>query len=214
MRIDELMSRSVVTVSPDMPLKNVAAVLAEHGISGVPVVEDDSVIGVVSESDIVLKEHAPDQEPGRLIARLTGRKRSDLAEATTAREAMHSPPVTVGPWMSVAGAARVMVEHDVNRLPVVERGDLIGIISRADLVRAFARSDAEIMREIREEVLPSLSLSPHDVDVTVEGGRVTLDGELRRPEDVEELPLAVKHVAGVVRVSAQLRAQTPRSGTQ
>ena len=209
MRVDELMSRSVVTVSPDTPLKDVAACLVEHGISGVPVVESGSLVGVISESDIVLKENASSEERLHLLARVRKRKRSGLAEAATAREVMGSPPITVGPRTSAAGAAWLMVENNVNRLPVVESGRVVGIISRADLVRAFARSDAEIRREICEELLPSLSLSPAEVDVTVEGGQVTLGGELERPSDVKDLPPAVAGIVGVVRVSSELRVKTP-----
>ena len=69
------------------------------------------------------------------------------------RSAMTSPPVTIAPHESVAQAARMMSEHHVNRLPVVKHGKLVGIVTRADLVRAFIRTDAQIETELREDVL-------------------------------------------------------------
>lgn len=208
MRIDEVMSRDVVTVSPDTPLKEVAALLADRAISGVPVVENDRVVGVVSESDLVRKEYAPAEDRPRLLARLAGR-RKNLVDAVTAGDAMTVPATTVEPWTSVCWAACLMVEHDVNRLPVVEHGRLLGIVARADLVRAFARSDDDVAREIVEEVLPSFSLLPSAVTVTVEQGQVTLAGELADERDVQALPQAVRRVAGVVRVDSTLTTRVP-----
>ncbi|MEX0675151.1 MAG: CBS domain-containing protein [Gaiellaceae bacterium] len=189
MKVEQIMSSPVVTVSPDTPLRQVAALMAERGISGVPVVEGDTVVGVVSESDIVRREGT-----------VGG------VEATTAAEAMSAPAVTVEPWLSAFGAAALMAWHDVNRLPVVSRGRLVGIVARADLVRLFARGDAEIEREIREEVLPSLSLSSNDVSVRVTRGEVTLWGDVDSPRDLESLPRAVQRVTGVVRVHSRLRS--------
>lgn len=189
MNVEQIMSSPVVTASPDMSLRQVAPLMAEKKISGVPVVEGETVVGVVSESDIVSREGT-----------VGG------VEATTAREAMSTPVVTVEPWWSAFGAAALMAAHDVNRLPVVSRGRLVGIVARADLVHQFARADAEIEREIREEVLPSLSLSPYDISLTVERGEVTLRGDVGSPRDLESLPRAVQRVAGVVRVRSGLRS--------
>ena len=199
MKVQDIMSRPVVTVSSRTPLREVAKLLADRHFTGLPVVDDGSVVGVISESDIVRKEHDLD-EPRRRFRR----RRRSLVEATTAGEAMSLPPITVAPWVSAYGAAWLMAEHDVNRLPVVQRGELVGIVARADLVRAFARSDAEIEREIREEILPSMLLSPLDVEVTVERGEVTLAGVLESGRDVDALPRAVRRVAGVVAVHARL----------
>jgi CBS domain-containing protein len=206
MKVEEIMTSPVVTVGLGTPLKQVAALMAEREISGVPVVEDGVVVGVVSESDVVAKEHAPDAIRRHLLRHGPTREER-LIEASTAGDAMSAPPITIEPWMSVSAAAWLMVERDVNRLPVVEHDQLFGIVARADLVRAFARSDAEIGKEIGEEVLPSLGLSPNDVFVSVEQGEVTLAGELESESDVESLPRAVRHVTGVVRVHSQLHTR-------
>jgi CBS domain-containing protein len=208
MRVDAIMSHPVVTVTPDTPLKEVASLLAEKAISGVPVVEGDRVLGIVSESDVIRKEHAPDEEPPHRFGRLRGARRS-LVGAVTAGEAMTAPSLTVEPWVSICWAACLMAEHDVNRLPVVDRDRLVGIVARADLVRAFARSDAEVEREIVDEVLPSLSLSPNDVSVTVEHGEVVLAGEVDIEADAAALARSVQRVVGVVRVQSAVRVRIP-----
>jgi CBS domain-containing protein len=207
MRVDTIMTREVVTVAPETTLKEAAALMAEHAISGLPVVADGRVLGVLSQSDIVAKETAPEEARPGLFHR---RKRAlQLVEATTAREAMNAPAITIDAWMSATAAATLMAEYDVNRLPVVDRDRLVGIVARADLVRAFARSDAEIQAEILDEVLPPLLLSPNEVAVAVERGEVTLRGVLGDESDVRYLPQAVQRVAGVVRVHSELRVRQP-----
>jgi CBS domain-containing protein len=208
MRVHDVMTRSVISVSPETPLKQVAELLVEKKISGVPVMVDGAVVGIVSESDIVAKEHGPETQRPGLLERAAHRGRKSVVDAATAEEAMSGPPVTVEPWMSVHGAAWLMCDRDVNRLPVVERRSLVGIVTRADLVRAFARSDDDIAAEIRTEILPSLSLSPNEVSIGVERGVVTLAGDLEEL-DLAELPRAVKRVVGVVRVEWEREARVP-----
>ena len=209
MRVEQIMTTPVITVRRETPLKQVALLLAEHAISGVPVVEGDHVVGVLSESDLVRKESVPEPEHRHLLSRHDTHPER-LVEAATAEDAMSAAAITVEPWMSVWAAAALMAEHDVNRLPVVERDRLVGIVARADLVRAFARSDAEIESEIRDEILPAFALSADDIAVNVEDGEVTLAG-LAGVLDVESLPRAVRQVVGVVRVHSHVQAPASRS---
>jgi CBS domain-containing protein len=178
MKIKDIMTTDVVTVAPETPLKDVAATLVERGISGVPVCDEDGqVVGVVSETDILFKESGRKPTQRGPLAALTGGSLAELSKATarTAGEAMTKPPITVGSFRIVAEAARLMLENDVNRLPVVKHGKLVGIVSRADLVRAFTRTDTDIVREIREEVIEqSLWLEPQGVEVESEKGEVKL----------------------------------------
>jgi predicted transcriptional regulator len=127
--------------------------------------------------------------------------------ARTVGEAMTAPAVTIGAKRSLAEAATTMINEAVNRLPVVEEERrLIGIVTRADLVRAFVRSDEEIAKEIREDVLRrALWIEPDSVRVVVEDGEVRLSGEVETKADAELIPSFVQRVPGVVSVLSKLR---------
>jgi predicted transcriptional regulator len=202
MQIRNLMTAPAVTVSPETSIRDVAALLSARHISGVPVVDHGQVVGVVSESDIVENELCSDEPSGGLLRRWIVRSPAVDPRATTASEAMTSPALVVDAWMSDYYAAWLMSEHDVNRLPVVDRGKLVGVIARADLVRHFARSDAEIAKDIRERVIDPLDV--RDVVPSVDRGRVILEGELDLEDDLDRLPHAVSQVPGVVSVETRV----------
>ena len=143
MKIDELMTKDVVAVEPETTLKKVASQLVAHRISGVPVVDAQRrVVGVVSEADILVKEAGAKPESRRILSWVLGggSADNDKLEARTAKEAMTSPAITVEADKHVSQAARLMNEERIKRLPVVDSaGTLLGIVTRADLVRAFTR---------------------------------------------------------------------------
>jgi CBS domain-containing protein len=198
------MSRAVVTVSPRAPIKEVARLLLERRISGLPVVNDDGrVLGVVSEGDILIKEKGVAPAEGRELRWLFGEddRESLKREALTAAEAMSCPAITVEPERSVSEAARLMVARAVNRLPVVSDGRIVGIVTRADLVRAFVRTDEELEREIRNDVLlDTLWIDPSTVQLTVDAGEVILEGKVATRTDAELATAYVARVPGVVSV--------------
>lgn len=208
MRVQDLMTKDVFIVAPETSLKDVAAMLVEHGISGMPVCDPEGrVLGVVSEADIVVKAGGGLGRSSGLLGRLANRRENEgrKANARTAGEAMTAPAITVGPLSSTYGAARLMVEHAVNRLPVVQGEKLVGIVTRADLVRAFDRSDAEIAREIREDVIVRTALlQPGLVGVDVEQGEVTLEGEVERRSDARVIESLSARVPGVVGVTSKV----------
>jgi CBS domain-containing protein len=212
MKVTDAMTSEVKVVRPEESLKEVASILAEHRSSGLPVVDDGGdVLGVISEGDILLKETA---EVPRGFQRLRRHKEASAVaskvEARTAGEAMSAPAITVEPSWPLAEAAELMLEHGVKRVPVVEDGKLVGILTRFDLVRAFARSDAEIEREIREETLRGLAW-PEQLQVTVRNGEVTLRGEVDSKFDAEALPSSIRHIPGVVSVDSELAGWDPDS---
>lgn len=209
MRVSELMTREVVTVHPEMPLREAAALLADRRISGAPVVDETGrVVGVLSEADIVAKAGGP-KRGHRVLGWLleSDLDLEDKIAARTVGEAMSTPPITIQPQQRVHEAARLMASESINRLPVVsDEGKLVGIVTRADVVRAFARSDAEIAREIEEEILRrTLWLEPGSVTVSVADGVVTLQGQVESEADAELLPVFVSRVPGVVEVRADVR---------
>jgi CBS domain-containing protein len=204
------MTRDAITVSPETPLKEAAELLARHQVSGLPVVDGAKVVGVVSEADIVARSTGSRESRSLIREFLSGRKHQPDVGATRASDAMTSPAITIAPQRPVAEAARVMVERKVNRLPVVDNSGLVGIVTRADLVRAYVRPDEELESEIRKDVAGrALVIDPNELDITVEQGAVTLAGEVERPVDAELLERFTEAVPGVVSVQSELR---PRLG--
>lgn len=211
-RVAQLMTRNVLTVTPNTPLRNVARLMTEHRISGVPVVEQGSVLGVVSESDIIAKERGPAAPPGWIRKWLARKPRQAEAErlgARTAGEAMTSPAITIESWRTASDAAGLMLDRRVHRVPVLEDGKLVGIVTRADLVSAFSRADEEIALDIRDDVLlGTYWITPGHVDVSVRNGEVTLRGIVESDLLTQLLPEAVQRVPGVVRVKASLAVRS------
>ena len=208
MKISDVMTRDVMTVSPDATLKQLAQVLAGLGVSGLPVVENGLVVGVVSEADVLAKERGDLPRRSSLLG-LVLDDRANLEvklEARTVAEAMTSPAVTIAPNRPLAEAAARMLDEQVNRLPVVEEdGTLVGIVTRADLVRAFVRSDDEIAHEVEHDViLRTLWIAPERIRVTVNEGEVSLAGQVESKAEADLLPEFVRKVAGVVSVSSSL----------
>lgn len=215
-RVGEVMTRDVVSVTPDTPLKDVAAALVERGVSGLPVCDaDGAVVGVLSEADLLVKQGGAPERSGGLFAWLVDTASApDLAKlrAHTAGEAMTAPAITVESGAPVSEAARTMVSLGVNRLPVVEDGRLVGIVTRADLVRLFTRSDEEIARDIRQDVVKRLWIAPERIEVEVEQGEVVLRGEAETEAEAELLLKRIPLVAGVVGVRSELSWEVDRSG--
>ena len=207
MKVADVMNKDVVVVSPRMPLKEVARVLVNHHFSGVPVVDDDGkVLGVVSEADILAKERAPGGATSVFGRALESETWADKHDARDAGHAMTAPAVTIDPLRSVSEAAASMLDRGVNRLPVVDAdGKLVGIVTRADLVRAFVRDDSEIAREIRDDVLlRTLWESPDRFRVRVRGGEVTLAGKVNDADAAGVLVRFVERVPGVVNIRSRI----------
>ena len=208
MKVEDVMTREVLTVTPGTSLKEAARLLAKYEISGLPVVDNqDRLLGIVSEADVLPKE-AGGAQPRSTLAWLAGFdvevERSKL-EARLVGEAMTAPAVTIEAHRPVSLAAKLMIERGVNRLPVVAAGELVGIVTRADLVRAFIRSDAEIADEICDDVVRRLRLERKLVQVEVDDGDVTLAGTVDTRVDAQSLVAQVTKVPGVVGVHSQLR---------
>ncbi|MFJ8383974.1 CBS domain-containing protein [Streptomyces sp. NPDC094438] len=212
-KIGSVMTTEVVTVRSATPFKDVARLLGRHHISGLPVIDaDDKVIGVISETDLLVREaDAPDpHQPERRfrLPRITpaGRNERARSQARTAGQLMSQPPVCTRAENTIAEAARCMARHKVERLPVIDDEDrLVGIVTRRDLLQLFLRTDDEIRREVIAEVLVNtLWLAPQTITVSVADGVVTLDGKLER---LSEVPIAVnmtRQIDGVVAVDDKL----------
>lgn len=211
MLVRDAMTRSVITVDRGTPLKDVAQLLIDNAISGIPVVNvDGAVVGVVSEADLLIKEQGAGAIRHRPLARFLGEApeaRQQLVKlaAVTVDDAMTTPAVTIASNRPIHEAAALMTKRGVNRLPVVDDGRLVGIVSRADLVRAYVRSDDELADTIRNDViLRILWLDPAHFSVIVRNGVASISGRAERRSTAEMLERSVSMVPGVVQVHASV----------
>jgi CBS domain-containing protein len=192
--VEQVMTTKVVTVSPETPIAEVARILVEREISGLPVVDAGGrVVGVVSEGDLLVREAGHWSDERR-------RARGGKVDARTAGEAMTSPALTIEPFRAIRAVAEIMIENHVNRLPVVDAdGRLLGIVSRADLVRAFVQTDAELEQTIRTEVLiRDMWLDPDKFTVSVDHGVARVTGTVIKRSTAEVIARLLAMVPGVV----------------
>ncbi len=156
LKVKDVMTKPAVTVSPDTLVKDAAAVLADKNISGMPVVSEGRVVGIFSEAD-VLKSIKTTKKNMRLIypsvsslgiafqEEVTQREIIEAYEEigkTPVSEVMTRDVVTVPPDIELNEAILKMVKHGINRLPVVEKGTLLGIVTRGDVIRGLAQEQA------------------------------------------------------------------------
>ncbi|GHG07066.1 CBS domain-containing protein [Streptomyces filamentosus] len=204
-RIEELMTREVVSLRGDAPFKEIVRVLSRHRITAAPVVDEaDRVIGIVSEGHLLRKAADQAAVPGNTppVPGLEAWERAK-AEGTRAEELMSAPPVCARPGWTVVEAARLMEVQGVKRLVVVDAQDrLVGLVSRRDLLGIFLRDDDGIRREITEDVLVgTLGLAPDAVSVEVKEGQVELGGTVPYRGLVPVIERMCATVDGVVSVS-------------
>jgi CBS domain-containing protein len=189
MQVVDLMTSELIVVGPDTPIREAANLMSVNRVSGLPVCDGGTVVGIITEADFLRLE----------VARQEAEHPTPIERVG---DVMSTELVTIRPDRLVTDAARVMVINDVNRLPVVDEGDLLlGIISRMDVVGAFARPDEVIEDEIREDVLRRvLFVDPETIDVAVADGVVSFAGEIGTLTEAEMLDELVLRLPGVVRV--------------
>lgn len=206
--VGDVMSRPVPVVYEETPFKQIARILSKNAVRAVVVVDvGDRVLGLVSESDLILRQAATAN--GRSWADSAwpwARRGHRKAEAMTARDLMTSPVVTTFADAPVSVAARIAVDHDVSQLPVVApSGALVGIVARGDLLKVFLRDDADLRIEIvNRVVVGEFSLDPATIEVSVHDGVVTLSGQVEHSNLHPLLADTVRAVPGVVSVEDQL----------
>ena len=207
--VKDVMTDNVVSITEETPYKEIVEAIAHHAVSAVPVVDNrQRVLGVVSEADLLHKVEFTGLEPHvHLLERKAQRIAREKASGDIARDLMNSPAVTISSGASLAAAARIMDHERVKRLPVVdEQGRLVGIVSRADLLRVYLRDDAAIREEIREQVLRrTLWIDPDSITVEVGRGVVTLGGTADRRSTAQIAARLCQTVGGVVDVIDETR---------
>ncbi|MFG1912337.1 CBS domain-containing protein [Kribbella sp. NPDC048928] len=204
LKVSDVMTRDVITVTGDTPYKEVVSLLATHHISAVPVVNRFGGIGgVVSETDLIRKEEFRRRRPPRL-ARRTVRTR---AAAVSAGDAMSHPAITIPQTATIPEAARLMATRGITRLVVTtdDNDALAGIVTRSDLLRAFLEPDDRILQRIRRDVVVhALWDDPFAIEIEVHDGVVTLSGEVDNRSTADVAGKLTQEVDGVVAVDNRL----------
>ena len=190
MRVDQVMSSPVVAVTPDDKVKDVAALLVERGFSAVPVIDAGGVlVGIVSEADLIGMGPAGRHDP-----------------PATAGEVMTRGVFAVSADAQAARAAGIMLQRGFRSLPVTTGDEVVGMVSRRDLVRALARGDDDIQAQVKALVEAHARLLA-GLDVRVGDGVVTFAGEL--PPVVR---LLLETLAGEVPGALAVRFQPSSAG--
>jgi CBS domain-containing protein len=142
--VEDVMTRDVVTVSPATPIHEAASLMVKHRVSGLPVIDAEGhLVGIISDGDLIVRQRRQKETPwwhlfftkGEQIAREYQR-----AVGTTVGEVMTQPVVTISPVWGIEVAAAILDHRNFRRLPVVLDGRLVGIVSRADVIKAVARA--------------------------------------------------------------------------
>ena len=232
--VSEVMTGDVLVTRPETTFRELVRLIEDHHVGALPVVDElGRVLGVVAESDLLIKE---EQSEGHVRTPLQRRGRARLA-GTTAGEVMSSPAVTINQSQRVGQAARVLRRRHIGRLPVVDDdGRLVGIVTRHDLLVIFLRSDEDLLVEVQEAIAagddsppseirsitgyhragkgdetPSSSVwagddSPPKVSATVNEGVAVLQGSAKLLSQLNAVRDRVLRVAGIVSVDVKATA--------
>jgi len=200
MRVRDVMGHAVVAVTADSSFADIVTTLERFRVGAVPVIDADRrVLGVVSEDDLLLREtggrHAPWPLPG-------SRTRTERRKAagTTAGEIMSSPAITVTPGAPVREAARLMHDHQVKQLPVIDpvTGRVLGVVRRSDLLKVYERPASELRAAVRDVIARRVAIDVDALAITTRDGVVEIRGTAGRRSQAVELADAVCSVDGVV----------------
>lgn len=227
MRAADFMTIGAATIRPDASIREAARVMLDHRISGLPVVDEGgNLVGIVSEGDLLREAARGEGAPRHWLETVaepeSPRRAATLAPASTVREVMTAAVVTVSANTPVREVVDLMQRHGIKRVPVVEGNKLVGIVSRADLLRGLAR-EAELMPgasaedyALRARVLEALSSEPREgwssINVLVQNGAIELRGAMSDPTLRQRLVSLAQNIPGVREVLDRLTVVGPASG--
>lgn len=206
MRVRDLMTTEILTVGPEASLKEAARRMLEGEISGLPVINDDGdLVGIITEADFMATE------ADRRVTRRAGLLRLFVRDAEIPSherlvgDVMTADVKVIGPESDHAEAARLMEKEGIKRIPVVADGRLIGLIARADMLKAYVRSDQEIIDEIQGHVMKDiLWIDSRRVEIECVDGNVIVSGHLETKSDASLLIELTRRLDGVTSVSDHL----------
>jgi len=229
MNAADVMTQPVISVTPETTIAEAAQLMLQHRISGLPVVDARAtVVGVVTEGDLLRRtETGTERRHPRWIEYLIapGRLAQEYANANARRvgEVMSTEVVAVAPSDPLEDVVRLMERRHIKRVPVIEAGRLVGIVSRANLVQALVRNlpkpavgaavgDAEIRERIMAEIAKQPWGPRSGVDIRVEAGVVELYGAVTDDRERTALQVLAERIPGVKEVRDHLVWVEPVSG--
>ena len=180
MRAKDIMTHPAVTVTPDVPIREAAALLVSHGFTALPVVDAaQRMVGIVTEADLLHSRYdARSESPGAAV-----------------EQVMTSPAFGMGAGSSVELLARVMLDDRVRSLPIIDGSRVVGVVTRRDLVRALARTDTAIAEDVRHRL--EVYGGPREWSVSVHDGEVTIGSEFVDAETRRVVTALAEGVLGV-----------------
>lgn len=219
MRAHQIMTRSVVTVTPDTTIVDAANLMLQRHVSGLPVVDaTGKLVGVVSEGDFIRRsEIGTGRKRGRWLRFILGpgKSASDFVQehGRKVSEVMTKSPLTITEDTALAEIVDLMEKNNVKRLPVMRGDKLVGIVSRANLLQAVASLAREVPDptadddHIRNRVIDALEKTdwcPFGLNVVVRDGIVHLSGVITEERSREAAVVAAENVEGVKKVHDHL----------
>lgn len=214
MKARDVMTAPVITVTPDTGVSEIATLLLDHRISAVPVVDGGTMVGIVSEGDLIRRLETSTERPRSGWLELLLNRDIQAAgfvkeHGTRAREVMTADVLTVMPDADLAEVAHLLERRRIKRVPVVEEGALVGIVSRSNLLRALiasrrsrqdgveAVSDPEVARALEERLRNERWIDLRRINIVVTDGVVHLRGAVDSLEQRRALVLAAGEGPGV-----------------
>ena len=224
MKAHDIMTRDVVTIRPSTPVREVAVLMTERRISGVPVVSDaGTLVGIISESDLMRRAELGTEPPRKWWLSFFSdpdalARQYTKAHGLTAEDVMTRKVHTIGEDAEVEEIASAFERRKVKRLPVLRDGKLVGIISRADLVRALSKApevtrptvdDATLEAQLVEKMRAQDWLDRSFLNVSVRNGIVELTGFIGSAEQRRALHVLIEETDGVHRIEDNLTIGLP-----
>lgn len=219
MRAKDIMTRSIISVSPDHSVQHAARLMRDNNVSGLPVLDDDArLLGIMTEGDLLRRsELGAGLKPVNVgQPSQTGSPDPETYVKTHSwrvGDVMSAEVVTVDEDASLREVASLMMAHDIKRIPVLRGGSLVGIVSRADLLKVFEaalpdqplQGDQAIRRAVLARLESDLGLSPAEIDVSVTDRNVVLSGAVRSEALRRAACLAAEGISGIDGVINNLR---------
>jgi CBS domain-containing protein len=224
MKAIDVMSDTVITVTPDLEVTTIARLLVESGISAVPVVTPEGkLLGIVSEGDLIRRIESDTERGSSWWLEMFGSSQQRVqdflkAHGRTAADVMTRDVVTAGPDTSLREIANLLEKHRIKRVPIVEDGQLLGIVSRANLVQVLASCLPEMVwpetddNKLRAAVLRSVHKQPGNaalVNAFAETGVVSLWGMVPSEEERTAIRIAAEETPGVIAVRDNMSVGRP-----